>query len=193
MPPVPRRLLIAGPLAIIALVILAFAAALSVSPSRPPPVASIEAAKYAILPRLLELPVLETLDVGYGLPVAFRRYPGQRGGGWAIVVHGSSGSSVVMLPLSRALAAVGISVYAIDVRGHGGTGVKGDIDYSGELEDDIVALADKAEREHPGEKRLLIGHSIGGSLTLRIASGPVASHFDGFLPLSPFVADDFPG
>jgi len=187
------RLLIILPLVLIIVVVMCFAAALSVAPSRPPPLAAIEGAKDQLLPIVDELPPIDKLNVSYGSPIAFRRYAGQAGGGWAIVIHGSSGSSVVMHPLSKALAAAGISVYAIDLRGHGETAPHGDLDYRGELEDDIAALATLAERENPGEKRLLIGHSLGGSLTLRIDAEAVASHFDGFLPLSPFVAGDFPG
>jgi pimeloyl-ACP methyl ester carboxylesterase len=178
---------------LIGLIVGGFAVALSFSPSRPPPLAAIEGAKDQLLPIVDELPPIDKLDVSYGSPIAFRRYAGQPGGGWAIVLHGSSGSSVVMHPLSKALAGAGISVYAIDLRGHGETAPHGDLDFRGELEDDIAALASLATREHPGEKRLLIGHSLGGSLTLRIDAEPVSAHFDGFIPLSPFVAGDFPG
>ena len=60
-------------------------------------------------------------------------------GARAIVVHGSSGSSGGTIhALSRALAARGVETYAVDIRGHGASGTRGDIGYVGQLEDDLA-------------------------------------------------------
>ena len=58
----------------------------------------------------------------------------------AIVVHGSSGSSIAIHALARAIAARGVETFAVDIRGHGASGTRGDIAYLGQLEDDLADL-----------------------------------------------------
>ena len=66
----------------------------------------------------------------------------------AIVVHGSSGSSRSAIhALSQALAARGVETYAVDIRGHGASGTRGDIRYLGQLEDDLADLVGKSARQ----------------------------------------------
>lgn len=43
-------------------------------------------------------------------------------------------------PARKALCSEGFVVYAPDIRGHGNTGQRGDIDYSGQLDDDFADL-----------------------------------------------------
>jgi pimeloyl-ACP methyl ester carboxylesterase len=50
-----------------------------------------------------------------------------------ILIHGSPGSSTSLHPLGKALSAERIFVYAPDIRGHGKTGRKEDIDYPQQL------------------------------------------------------------
>ncbi|MBW8735077.1 MAG: alpha/beta fold hydrolase, partial [Asticcacaulis sp.] len=82
---------------------------------------------------------------------------------------------------------------SVDLRGHGlskGPGGRlGDIVYRGQYEDDLEDFAKLAAREHPGEKRLLLGHSMGGAVIMRTASiARYAKNYDAYLALSPFVA-----
>ena len=57
------------------------------------------------------------------------------------MVHGSSGSSGGTIhAVSQALSARGVETFAIDIRGHGGSGTRGDIAYLGQLEDDMADL-----------------------------------------------------
>ena len=84
-------------------------------------------------------------------------------------------------------------ILSFDLRGHGLSkgpeGRLGDVGYRSQYEDDIADFAQLAAREHPGEKRLLVGHSMGGATILRTASLPAyAKNFDGYLALSPFIA-----
>ena len=73
--------------------------------------------------------------------LGFRHYPAsgpatRRG---AIFIHGSAGSSGTSNhALSAALAARGVETWAIDIRGHGVSGTRGDIGYVGQLEDDLA-------------------------------------------------------
>ncbi|MDR3493199.1 MAG: alpha/beta fold hydrolase, partial [Ancalomicrobiaceae bacterium] len=182
---------------LVAILALLFAgvtvAVYATAPRRPPPIASIERSETGLAVTLGDLPRISRLAVTNGAPLAYRLYPGQAGAGVVVLVHGSSGHSVVMHPLARALAQAGITVYAVDLRGHGETPPLGDIDYAGQLDDDIAELADFAAGQHPGERRLLIGHSLGGGFALRIATGLGGNRFAGFIALSPFIAADFPG
>ena len=57
------------------------------------------------------------------------------------MIHGSSGSSGGTIhALSGALAARGVETWAIDIRGHGASGTRGDIGYVGQLEHDLADL-----------------------------------------------------
>ena len=73
--------------------------------------------------------------------LGFRHYgpDGTPTGRVAIVIHGSSGSSGGTIhALSQALAAHGVETWAVDIRGHGTSGTRGDIGYVGQLEDDLA-------------------------------------------------------
>lgn len=162
------------------------------APKAPPPIAAVQGAVGALTAFNKDLPEYHYLKARDGGQLAYRYYAGKPGGGVAIVVHGSSGSSQSSHGIARALAGRGISAYAIDLRGHGlspgPNGRAGDVVYRGQYEDDLDDLAQLVKREHPGEKRLLVGHSTGGSVILRTAGSKYAGNFDGYLALSPFIA-----
>src|SRR5262245_21131065 len=82
------------------------------------------------------MPTLSRFSARDGTDLAYRHYParGALAGKIAIVVHGSSGSSPAVHALADALAARGVETYAPDMRGHGGSGTRGDIAYAGQLE-----------------------------------------------------------
>src|SRR5262245_36517337 len=75
------------------------------------------------------MPSLSRFPARDGTELAYRHYParGAATGKIAILVHGSSGSSTAVHGLADALAAHGIETYAPDIRGHGGSGTRGDI------------------------------------------------------------------
>ncbi len=165
-----------------------FAAAIIFGASPPPPpLALYSAARQILVASLSDQPPIERYTARDGTALAFRRYAGKQGGGTGVLVHGSSGSSNATHILGKALAAAGINVVAIDLRGHGQSGPHGDISYDGQLDDDMMDLVRVLDQQYPGERRLLIGHSSGGGFTLRIAGGPNACAFDGFVALSPFL------
>lgn len=163
------------------------------APKAPPPIVAIERANdpFAVFAR--EQPPAQYLIARDGEKLAYRLYPGKPGGGVAVTVHGSSGTTVGMHGVAKTLAAHGATVYSIDLRGHGlskGPGARlGDVVYRGQYEDDLADFAELVARKHPGEKRLLLGHSMGGAVILRTASLPeYAKNFDGYLALAPFIA-----
>ncbi len=175
-------------MAAVAAGILAFTA-----PKTPPAVVAIEKAGAPLRAFAMAQPPARFLTARDGNALSYRYYPGTPGGGVAVVVHGSSGTTVAMQGVASALSARGISVYSVDLRGHGLSkgpdGRLGDIVYRGQYEDDLADFAKLAAREHPGEKRLLLGHSMGGSTILRTAGMTrYAGNYDGYLALSPFIA-----
>jgi pimeloyl-ACP methyl ester carboxylesterase len=140
------------------------------------------------------MPPLQRFSARDGTQLAYRHYParGPASGKVAILVHGSSGSSSAVHALADALAARGVETYAPDMRGHGGSGTRGDIGYVGQLEndlDDLVAIVRKAS---PAEPLTLLGHSSGGGFALRVASSPIANRFTRTILLAPYLGYDAP-
>ncbi len=176
--------LILWPLALIGLVMLALIAALAAPLHSPPPLASIHAGAMSV--ELEGLPALSRFQARDGTWLAYRLYPAQ-GDRVAILAHGSSASSDEMNAIGRELARNGVTAVAIDARGHGASGTRGDIAYIGQLDDDLADLIAHLRRSYPSEKLELIGHSAGAGFVARIAGGPLAPQFDRFIVLSPYL------
>ncbi len=176
---------------LIAIIGLAVVMALLIAlggPAQLPPVASINApfkqVDYTNLPTLTRYTARDDTALG------FRFYPpdGASKGG-VVLLHGSSADSRSMHPLAEAFAAAGYAAYALDVRGHGQSGVKGDIGYIGQLEDD---LEDFMRRIEPAEPATLVGFSSGGGFALRVAGSQRQRLLSHYLLLSPFISQDAP-
>jgi pimeloyl-ACP methyl ester carboxylesterase len=140
------------------------------------------------------MPALERFSARDGTQLAYRHYPARApaAGLIAIVVHGSSGSSPAVHALSDALAARGVETYAPDIRGHGGSGTRGDIAYVGQLEDDMADLVALIRKASPAEPITLVGHSAGGGFALRVASSPIKDLFARTVLLAPYLGHDAP-
>ena len=133
-----------------------------------------------------DLPAVRQFIARDGASLAYRAYPASPER-VAVMIHGSSGSSAAVHGFSKALQAAGITVYAPDIRGHGQSGRKGDIDYVGQLEDDLNDLLKTVGPLSAGGKRILIGHSSGGGFALRVAGSAGADQFSGYLFLAPYI------
>src|SRR3954468_17092466 len=74
------------------------------------------------------LPPVDRFHARDGTELAFRHYPASAPttGQIAVLVHGSSGSSIAIHALARKLADRGVESFAPDIRGHGGSGTRGD-------------------------------------------------------------------
>jgi pimeloyl-ACP methyl ester carboxylesterase len=105
----------------------------------------------------------------------------------AILLHGSSGSSLNMTVLGDALAKSGVPVFAPDARGQGLSGRRGDIDYIGQLDDDLADLISVVRKTYPDARLVLVGHSAGGGFALRIAGEAEGHLFSRFVLLSPVL------
>jgi alpha-beta hydrolase superfamily lysophospholipase len=140
------------------------------------------------------MPSLERFSARDGTVLAYRHYParGPASGRIAILVHGSSGSSPAVHALADALAARGVETYAPDIRGHGGSGMRGDAAFIGQLENDIEDLVAVVRKTSPGEPLTLLGHSAGGGFALRLASSPIQDLFARTVLLAPYLGYDAP-
>ncbi len=133
---------------------------------------------------------LSRLTARDGTELAYRFYAAAPDGASktiAILVHGSSANSRAMTAVATALARAGVEAAAVDMRGHGASGSRGDIAFIGQLEQDLDDLVGDLKRSHPDAHFVLIGHSSGGGFALRIASETTGDLFDRFVFLSPFL------
>ena len=99
-----------------------------------------------------DLPPVEKLPVRSGSPIAFRVWgekPSSDPELVVIAIHGSSSMSASLHPIGKALGAAGIPVYAPDIRGHGGTGTRGDIDYAGRTRRRLRRFRRRGARQTP--------------------------------------------
>jgi len=140
------------------------------------------------------MPSLERFSARDGTVLAYRHYParGPASDKIAILVHGSSGSSPAVHALADALAARGVETYAPDIRGHGGSGMRGDVALIGQLENDIEDLVAVVRKTSPGGPLTLLGHSAGGGFALRLASSPIQDLFARTVLLAPYLGYDAP-
>jgi alpha-beta hydrolase superfamily lysophospholipase len=142
-----------------------------------------------------DLPMLEKISAQHGSPIAFRHWdtvspatPERV----VIAIHGSSASGSSLHPLAKALQAQGFTVYAPDIRGHGDTGTRGDIDYAKELDDDLADFIAAVKKRHPNAELALMGFSSGGGFALHAAATPVGTAFRRVVLLSPFLGPRAP-
>jgi alpha-beta hydrolase superfamily lysophospholipase len=169
-------------------------AALVATPLAPlPELKSISAARATV--DLSSLPALERFQGRDGTWLGFRHYgaSGTPSGRVAVVIHGSSGSSGGTIhALSQALAVHGVETFAVDMRGHGASGTRGDLGYVGQLEDDLADFVAVLRTSVPSAPLTLIGHSSGGGFALRIAGSPIQNLFERTVLLAPYLGYDAP-
>jgi alpha-beta hydrolase superfamily lysophospholipase len=180
-------------LAAVGSLMLLVAAMLAFPLQRPPELRSISEARKSM--DFSNLPRLERFQARDGTELAYRHYEAQAPATdrIAVVIHGSSGSSRGAIhTLSTALAARGVQTFAVDIRGHGSSGIRGDIRYIGQLEDDLADLVGEIRKSRPAGSLTLIGHSSGGGFALRIAGSPIQNLFARTVLLAPYLGYDAP-
>jgi pimeloyl-ACP methyl ester carboxylesterase len=171
---------------------LAIGCLLAAPLSQPPALASIHDGAVAIGDA--DRPALSRFQARDGTFLAYRLYPAKDGATdrLAIVVHGSSGTSADMHAVAKALADNGVAAVAIDTRGHGASGTRGDIGYIGEIDDDLADLVAQLRQSYPAARLTLIGHSAGAGFALRIAGETEGKLFDRFVLLAPYLGYSAP-
>ncbi|WP_338826858.1 alpha/beta hydrolase [Bradyrhizobium sp. 27S5] len=105
----------------------------------------------------------------------------------AVLIHGSVDPGPSMHVLATTLRAVGITTYVLDVRGHGGSGLRGDIEYIGQIDDDLADFVGQLGPAKSGEHRTLVGFSAGAGFAVRFAGGPYGLLFDRYVFLAPIL------
>jgi pimeloyl-ACP methyl ester carboxylesterase len=187
----PLKLLLWG-LSIVGAVTLVLAAMIATPLARLPELTSVSHAARAV--DRSTMPPLQHFSARDGTELAYWQYParGSARDKIAILVHGSSGSSPAVHALADALAARGIETYAPDIRGHGGSGTRGDIAYVGQLENDLEDRVAIVRKTAPGAPLTLLGHSAGGGFALRVASSPIQKLFARTVLLAPYLGHDAP-
>ena len=155
-------------------------------PSAPPPLDHI-GARFEVVD-FSALPASQTYTARDGEALAYRAYPGDPAR-VVLALHGSGGSGTALHPLAAALSEAGPTVIVPDIRGHGASGRRGDVDYAGQVSDDIDDLRAVLAAERPGAHLTLLGFSMGGGLALREAARAPA---DRVILLSPYLAHDAP-
>ncbi len=168
----------------ILMLLLVAAALVWGGPGTPAPIASINDPFKSV--DFSYMPAMKNYQGADGVKLFYREYAPQSDNlkGSAVLVHGSSASSDSMHPMATALAAAGVHVYALDIRGHGASLPKGQIAYIGQLESDLQMFVQAVQPPSPST---LIGFSSGGGFVLRIAASEMQSAFDSYLLLAPFL------
>ncbi|UWU68330.1 alpha/beta hydrolase [Bradyrhizobium sp. NC92] len=175
-------------------VALILAAMIATPLQRPPEMRSVSDSTKGI--DWSTLPPLERFQARDGTWIGYRHYSpsGSATGGGAVFIHGSSGSSgSVNHALTHAIAARGVETWALDIRGHGGSGTRGDIGYVGQLEDDLIDFVAHVRKSAPDLPLTLIGHSAGAGFSLRVAATPIMQDmFVRTVLLAPYLGYDAP-
>src|SRR5258708_34471213 len=102
------------------------------APVSPPAMASMATSSGEGKP---DFPAPRQFQARDGTSLQYRVYPAAMNN-VAILIHGSAFPGTSMHALAEALHAAGVTVYVPDVRGHGGSGRRGGIEYVGQIEDD---------------------------------------------------------
>lgn len=130
---------------------------------------------------------LQFTDARDGVGIAYRRYNAVEPRAAALALHGSSADSQSMMPLAQALAERGITTYTIDIRGHGATGLRGDVAHVGQPSEDVEDFIAFMREEDPRLPISLIGFSSGGGLALNAAGQGHAPGIAELILVSPML------
>jgi non-heme chloroperoxidase len=147
------------------------------APISPPVMATMAAPPAQISP---DFPAPRHFQARDGASLQYYAYPAAPGSALdevAVLVHGSAGPGTSMHDLATALRAAGVTVYVPDIRGHGGSGQRGDIGYIGQLDDDLADFVTQLGQPKSGETRTLVGFSAGAGFSIRFAGGPYGALF----------------
>ena len=82
-----------------------------------------------------------------------------------VLVHGWTGDSSTMLHLAEPLLAEGLPVVVFDVRSHGRSDRAPAVTVR-HFRDDLLAVLEWLQKERPGRRIVVVGHSLGGSAAI---------------------------
>ncbi len=174
-------------LAAVGLAALVLAGMIAVPVSRPKALASIaDTARSAYRG---DVPPLQYFQARDGSNLAYRRYTpsGPSVNRAALLIHGSSGSSMAVHAsrkrLPRGASKASLPTCAAMAR----RGPRGDIAYLGQLDDDLADLVGHLRGQGLASPLTLAGHSSGGGFALRVAGSVNQGLFARTVLLSPYL------
>jgi pimeloyl-ACP methyl ester carboxylesterase len=136
----------------------------------------------------IDLPSLRRFPARDGGQLAYRYYD-STADRLLIFIHGSSYHGAGYHALASAVSLAGAAKVVLpNLRGHYQSGRRrGDVDYIGQLEDDLADLIAFLRREGRDGPITLGGHSSGGGLAIRFAGGAHRADANSFLLLAPII------
>ena len=139
------------------------------------------------------LPEFMTFKARDGKQLAYRYYPAESQK-VLILIHGSGGHSRYFYPLAKYISSQNLAkVYTPDLRGHGYSSERrGDIDYTGQFEDDLADLIAIIRKSIPNATLIIGGHSSGGGLAVRFAGGKYGKQADAYVLMTPILQYNAP-
>lgn len=125
--------------------------------------------------------------------LTYRYYP-STSNNLMIILHGSGYHSRYLYKLAKNISHNQIAqVITPDLRGHGPQAIKkGDVDYIGQLDDDLDDLVQFCIKTYRPKKIFVAGHSSGGGLTLRLMGNKMRRQANGYILLAPYFSHDAP-
>lgn len=185
-----RKLLI-GLLAAAVLIVAALAGMIAFSTAAPPPYLASISAPFAKVD-FSDLPKADTVIARDGTTLGYRVWAAPGATTTAIVIHGSSANSASMHALAKGLQRDGITVYAPDIRGHGASGRRGDVEAAASLDNDLADFIALVRSRQPQSRLVLLGFSSGGGFALHAAATSAGSAFERAVLVSPMLGVNAP-
>lgn len=144
---------------------------------------------------LSSLTPVQTLDSKNGSPIHYRFYQNiGKTERLIVLIHGSGWHSMQYPAMAKYLTDNNLGhVVTPDLRGHGENPQRrGDVDYIGQMEDDLAELIASLKEKYRTKQVIVAGHSSGGGLVIRMAGGKHGALADGWVLLAPFIRHDAP-
>ena len=123
---------------------------------------------------------------GSSLPYKFYNSSSDR---TLLLLHGGCSDGLYLHMLVNFVSASNLAkVYIPELRGFGKFSLKkGDIDYVGQICDDLADLIALIKKRHPVRKLILGGHSTGGGAALKFCDSSYRKLVDGYLLFAPML------
>ena len=176
--------LLLGLVGLLAVIVMVPVAIIAFDAPKPPP--AMASMADSLGPTNPEFPPPRHFQARDGADLQYYAYPAGQDK-VAVLIHGSAGPGTSMHTLAQSLRAAGVTAYVLDIRGHGGSGRRGDIDYIGQIDDDLADFVTQLRAAGGGKTRTLVGFSAGAGFTVRFAGGRYDTLFDNYLLLAPIL------
>ena len=159
-------------------------------PTRKPPPAMASISEPFAEVDFTTMPELSFHPARDGQKIAYRHYPSKNPKAVALLLHGSSSNSASMHPLSQHLSQNAVTAFTIDIRGHGETGNRGDVDHINQPSEYIEDMLSTISHRCPDLPVSLAGFSSGAGLALISTGLGYAKNLRHLILLAPMLGVD---